>query len=146
MAVTQISVFVENKRGRLAEITGILEQAQIDIHAISIADTTNFGILRMIVNQPEEACQAISAAGYTVNATEVIAAEVPNKPGGLHHVLEILDQNGVSVEYLYSFVRLHSDSVLILFKVEFLEDASEALQAAQVRVLTTEEIRDMQAE
>ncbi len=143
MPVQQISVFVENKKGRLADITGILKAQQIDIHAISIADTTNFGILRMIVNRPEEAVQAIHAAGYTVNTTDVIAVEVPDHPGGLHHVLELLDQKDISIEYLYSFVRTQSDSALILFKVENAEAAIQTLQNSSIRILSKGEIYEV---
>lgn len=140
MLVKQISVFIENRKGRLVKITRILMDKGIDIFAISIADTTNFGILRMIVNNPDEAVAAIHDAGYTVNTTDVIAVEVPDSPGGLNEVLEILDNNEVSVEYIYSFVRTFKGSALILFRVEDLERTMDVLTAAGVKVLTQDEV------
>lgn len=140
MLVKQISVFIENRKGRLVKITRILMDKGIDIFAISIADTTNFGILRMIVNNPDEAVVAIHDAGYTVNTTDVIAVEVPDSPGGLNEVLEILDNNEVSVEYIYSFVRTFKGSALILFRVEDLERTMDVLTAAGVKVLTQDEV------
>ena len=140
MLVKQISVFIENKRGKLAEITGVLKEHNVDISAISIADTKNFGILRMIVNNPEDAVKYIREAGYPVNTTEVIAVEVTDQPGGLHYVLEILERNAISIEYLYSFVRTNSEKALILFKVEDPGTAIEILGNSGVKVLPHREV------
>ena len=143
MLVKQISVFVENKRGKLADITRLLARYQIDISAISIADTTNFGVLRMIVDSPDKAFQTIHDAGYTVHTTEVIAAEVPDSPGGLNHVLEILDQENVNVEYVYSFLKTTAGSALILFKVEEAQNTMDVLMRHGIKVLTQEEINTL---
>ena len=96
MKVEQISIFLENKSGRLAEVTNILSRAGVNIRALSLADTADFGILRLIVNQTEKAKQVLKENGFTVGKTEVIALEVPDKPGGLGSILKVLDASGIS--------------------------------------------------
>lgn len=141
MFVQQISVFVENKKGRLADITKVLAENNIDISAISIADTANFGVLRMIVNETEKAVQVIREAGYTVSITEVLAVEMEDKPGGLHKVLELLGKESISVEYLYSFVRCPSEKALILFKVDNPQKTVDVLRRGHFRVLSFDEVK-----
>lgn len=136
----QISVFLENKRGKLAEVTGVLADNNIDMWAISIADTTNFGILRIIVDDPDKAVDVMRNAGYTVSTTEVLAVEVPDQPGGLHQVLDILRKEGISIEYLYSFVRRPAEKALILFKVDCLNDAVNILKRTGISVLTNDQV------
>ncbi|MGI6188476.1 MAG: ACT domain-containing protein [Caldicoprobacteraceae bacterium] len=136
----QISVFLENKRGKLAEVTGVLADNNIDMWAISIADTTNFGILRIIVDDPDKAVDVMRNAGYTVSTTEVLAVEVPDQPGGLHQVLDILRKEGISIEYLYSFVRRPAEKALILFKVDCLNDAVDILKRTGISVLTNDQV------
>ncbi|WP_422447567.1 ACT domain-containing protein [Thermoanaerobacterium sp. DL9XJH110] len=140
MFVKQISVFLENKPGRLAAVTGVLKEKNIDISAISIADTTQFGILRMIVNRPEEAVAAIKEAGFPVSTTEVLAVEVADRPGGLNRALQVLQQAGVSIEYLYSFIKRNKDRALILFRVEDPDKAVKALNSAGIKMYSSEEI------
>ncbi len=140
--VRQISVFVENKRGRLARITEVLGQAGIDLIALSIADTTNFGIMRCIVSDTDSTIKLLRDNGFTASTTEVIVAEVPDKPGGLASVLDTLDENGISVEYLYSFVRTHGRNALILFRVEEVAAASEALAMSGIKLLSEEDIHE----
>lgn len=141
--VRQISVFLENKRGRLSEVTKILKEHDIDIIALSLADTTNFGILRMIVDKHELAVEAMRNSGFTVSTTEVLVAEVPDRPGGLHEVLEVLKDNDISIEYAYSFIRRPSESALILFKVEDPLEASNILKKAGFYTPREEEIRKL---
>ena len=105
MKVEQISVFLENKAGRLAEVTRVLGEAGINIRALSLADTTDFGILRLIVDQYDKAREILKDKGFTVGKTEVVAVEVPDRPGGLGLVLQILAASGVNVEYMYAFVQ-----------------------------------------
>jgi hypothetical protein len=124
MYVKQISVFIENTPGRLADFTRLLGEHQIDLVSLSIADTTHFGILRGIVADYERAEKIIGEAGYTVRLTDVLAASVPDQPGGLASVLKMLSENGISIEYLYSFVRNAGKNALIIFRVEELDKAA----------------------
>ena len=141
MYVKQISVFIENTPGRLADFTKLLGEHQIDLVSLSIADTTHFGILRGIVADYERAEKLISEAGYTVRLTDVLAASVPDEPGGLAKVLGMLSENGISIEYLYSFVRNAGKNALIIFRVEELDRAAQVLKDSGVRLLTQEEVR-----
>lgn len=143
MLVQQISVFVENKKGRLAGITDALAKNDIDICAISIADTTNFGILRMIVDTPTLAAEALKEAGYTVSTTEVIAVEVVDKPGGLNEILMLLRDNDISIEYLYSFVKRPAANALILFRVEDTDKALKVLKKSQIKIVSQEGIHQI---
>ncbi len=138
--VKQLSVFLENTKGRLSQMTKVLQNAEIDLLALSIADTTNFGILRAIVSDDEKAVAELKEAGYTVNLNEVIAVGVPDHPGGLSDILDVLVQNDVSVEYLYSFVRKPKEKALIIFKVDDVPLAIKALSEKQVTLLTRDDL------
>jgi hypothetical protein len=143
MLVKQISVFVENKQGRLVDIIEELAKQDINIGAVSIADTTDFGILRMIVNKPDAAYAGLKEAGYTVSMTEVIAVEMEDIPGGLYDVLKVLQKCKISIEYLYSFVRRTDTKAIIICRVEDPQAAIEALQGDGKRVLTQDEVYHM---
>ena len=138
--VKQISVFLENSKGRLANMTKTLGDAGIDLLALSIADTTSFGILRAIVNDTEKAMEVLKAEGYTANTTEVLAVIVPDSPGGLAGVLALLNEANVNVEYLYSFVRKAEGNALILFKVDQVAEAAKTLADAGMTMLDQAEI------
>ncbi len=140
MFVTQISVFLENKPGKLAQLTEVLQENNVDISAISVADTTEFGIVRMIVDKPKEAVAAIKAARFPVSTTEVLAVEVSDKPGGLNYALQVLRKANISIEYIYSFIKRNGDKALILFRVEDSAKAIEVLQSAGIKLYTNEEI------
>jgi hypothetical protein len=135
MEVRQISVFLENKAGRLAKVTRLLGEQGINIRALSIADTTDFGILRMIVNDPERAERLLRDAGFAVTTTGVLAVEVPDRPGGLADILDALEGAGMNIEYLYAFVEKASPDALVLIRVDDLVRAAEVLAAAGVSVL-----------
>jgi len=140
MFVKQISVFLENKPGKLFQVTEVLKKNNIDISAISVADTTEFGIVRMIVDKPDMAVAAIKAAKFPVNTTDVLAVEVSDKPGGLNHALKVLNEAQVSIEYLYSFIKRNGNKALILFRVENPTKSIEVLQSAGIKLYTNEEI------
>ncbi len=116
MRVEQIAVFLENRAGRLAEVTGILSEAGINIRALSLADTSDFGVLRMIVDDNEGARKVLRDRGLTVAMTNVVAVEVPDQPGGLHRILELMGQAGVNVEYMYAFVTRSGDNAIMIFR------------------------------
>ncbi len=118
MKVEQISIFIENKSGRLAEVCGILGEAGVNIRALSLADTSDFGILRLIVKDSEKALKVLKERHFTVSKTDVIGVEVPDSPGGLSKILQILDQNAVNVEYMYAFVERSGDNAVIIFRFD----------------------------
>ncbi|AQS60155.1 ACT domain-containing protein [Desulforamulus ferrireducens] len=140
MRVQQISIFLENKKGRLAKVTEVLGEKNINIRALSIADTTDFGILRLIVNKPELAYQVLKEAGFTVSTTDVIAVEVTDQPGGLSAILRHLDKVGINIEYLYAFVTQTASAALIVFRVEQVDEAIKVLQDNGVRIVPGEEV------
>ncbi len=140
MKVEQISIFLENKSGRLAEVAGILADAGINIRALSLADTSDFGILRLIVNDTEKAKSILKENGFTVGKTEVIAVEVPDRPGGLAGILKILGDRGINVEYMYAFVQSSGENAIIIFRFDEIDKAIDALQSAGVRILKGEEL------
>lgn len=138
--VKQISVFLENKSGRLAAVSRILGANDINIRALCIADTSDFGILRLIVNDPERAHDVLKEAGFTVSATSVIAVQVPDRPGGLAEVLSVLEEAGLNIEYLYAFVTKISGQALVILKVEDVDRAAELLRAGGIVVRRPEEV------
>lgn len=140
MLVKQISVFLENKSGRLAEVTRTLKDNLIDIRALYIADTTEYGILRMIVDQPEKALEVLSAAGFTVSSTFVIAIAIADQPGTLDDALETLSSGSISVDYLYAYVGRASNDAIVIIRVEDPQMALDKLVENGIRVLSTKEV------
>ena len=140
MKVEQISVFLENKAGRLAEVANVLGKVGINIRALSLADTTDFGILRLIVNDREVAKKALKEAGFTVGITQVIAVEVEDKPGGLAKILKLLADEGINVEYMYAFVERSSGNAVLIFKLEDLDKAIDLLSSHGVKVIPGERV------
>lgn len=140
MKIVQISVFIENKPGRLSAVTGILADNDINIRAMSIADTSDFGILRLIVDKPDEAYAKLKEKGLTASITNVLSVRMPDKPGGLANVLKVLNENEINVEYMYAFVSKASDDALVVFKVENIEDAEVKLQGTGIDILTKDEV------
>ena len=140
MRVEQISVFLENKAGRLAEVTRILAEAGINIRALSLADTSDFGILRLIVNDNDKAKEALKAHGFTVGKTDVVAVEVEDRPGGLHKILDSLFKANVNVEYMYAFVQQSGSNAVIIFRFDNFEEAVKVLQANGVTVIEAEKL------
>ena len=130
MSLKQLTIFVENKPGRLAEITEIIAESNVDIHALSIADTTNFGILRIIVDNPEDAEKALKAADLTVSITSVISVTVEDKPGGLAGCLRLLADKNIPVEYAYAFVSQTNDKACVVLRIEKDFEAMQVLTEA----------------
>ena len=140
--VNQLSVFLENTTGRLSQVTHVLSDNNIDLLALTIADTTNFGIMRTIVNDEEKAVKALKAEGYTVNLSPVIVVVVEDHPGGLTQVLDILHNAEIGIEYLYSFVNKPKESALIVFKVDDVPGALQILKGENVPLLAKADLVD----
>ncbi|UCD34530.1 MAG: ACT domain-containing protein [Nitrospiraceae bacterium] len=140
MKVEQISVFLENKSGRLAEVSHVLASAGINIRALSLADTSDFGILRIIVNDTEKAKQVLKDSGFTVGKTEVLAVEVQDRPGGLSKILNTMRNEGINVEYMYALVQKSIGKAIIIFRFDEIEKAMDALNRAGIGILKGEDI------
>jgi hypothetical protein len=140
MNVEQISIFLENKSGRLADVTSVLSKVGINIRALYLADTADFGILRLIVNDSEKARQALKDQGFTVEKTKVVAVEVPDRPGGLSGILNTIKDEGINVEYMYAFVQKSGENAIVIFRFDEVEKSEEVLQKAGVRILSGEEL------
>lgn len=143
MLIKQISIFLENKSGRLADVTRTLAKNNINISALSIADTTDFGILRLIVNDPERAQKALKEEGFTVNINNVIAISVEDKPGGLADALEILENHNIGIEYMYAFVSRDSNKAMVILRVENPEKAIEVLMGNNILVKSSNQVYEL---
>ena len=137
MAIKQISVFLENTTGRLGEVTGVLARAQINIRAISIADTAEFGILRLIVNDYEAALKALNAKGFTTKVSDVVVVEIDDTPGGLAKVMEIFQNQKVNIEYLYASLEGESGKAVVIFKLENHERGLEIIKEHKLTSVET---------
>lgn len=133
--VKQISVFIENKSGRVSEVTGILGDAGVNIRGFSVSDTADYGILRLVVDKPEDAERALKAAGFTVRVDDVICIDVPDVPGGLASVLKVVSAAGVNIEYVYSLV-----ATLVVINVADVNRALRLLEGRPVRLVSQEDI------
>lgn len=143
MIIKQLSIFVENKAGRMAEVTEILANNNIDIRALSIADTTDYGILRLIVNNPQKALDALKAASITVTLTGVIAIAIPDQPGGLARAIKVLSDRQISIEYMYAFLNPNDATAFVILRVEDNDKALQALQDGNIRIMKESEIYEI---
>lgn len=143
MQIQQLSIFVENKSGRLAEITEILAGAGVDIRALSIADTSDFGILRLIVDKPEIAVDALKKTKLTVLLTNVIGIGIDDRPGEFAKAMRVLADSHIGVEYMYAFISRDKGKAYVIIRAESGDKAVEALKAGGITILTAEEIYGM---
>lgn len=140
MNIKQLSIFVENRSGRLAEITSLLAEKNINIRAFSIADTKDFGILRLIVDCPDEAEAALKEAGYMVSITHVIAVHMEDRPGALARIMKVILTTGMSVEYMYAFVTEVKGEAYTVLRVSENETVIKALQEAGIKLAESGDI------
>lgn len=133
--ITQLSIFLENRLGRLFEVTSLLGENGINIRALSLADKANYGILRIIVDKRKEAVNLLKENNFSVNETKVVAAEIEDKPGGLASVLKIFVENGINVEYMYAFVEKSEEKAIVVFRVEEIEKAEILLKKNNIKVM-----------
>ncbi len=129
MLVKQLSVFVENQSGRLSAIINLLAEHHVNLSALSLADTSSFGVLRLIADKPEAAIEALREEGIVAKSTQVLAVAIDDTPGSLTHVLDLLASKGISIEYMYAFSAKQENKALMVFKVDALEEAEALLRA-----------------
>ena len=143
MTIKQLSVFIENQPGKLVEALETLAETDIDLRALSLADTADFGILRTIVDKPDLALDVLTNAGFLVKSNEVLAVVVGDKPGGLASVMRILAEAGVDIEYTYAFVAHSKDNAYVILRVDNNETAVKILSKSGVTLLTEKEMYGM---
>jgi hypothetical protein len=141
MKIQQISVFLENKPGRLANVALILRENKVNIRALTIADTSDFGILRMIVSKPELANDVLKKAGFTVKINFVIAVEIDDREGIFYDIMNMCDKNVLNIEYTYSFVEQYSNKAILFLRFENIDKAIEVFEKNGYKLLTDEEVR-----
>lgn len=142
MAVEQISVFVQNEKGALSHVLDVLGAANIEIRALSIADTSDFGILRMITDNNKKAQETLKKENYICTLTDVVAAAVDDRPGGLANHVNLLAAAGIDVEYLYAFVTRSDNEACVVFRVNDTENAQKVLEKAGIRLVSQEDIEN----
>lgn len=143
MFIKQISVFMENRPGRLAEITKVLSDNEIDMRAINIADTTDFGILRMIVDDPEKAERVLRENNMTASVTDVLAVSIDDTVGAFSKVIALLKDENISIEYIYSFIGEKSAKAVIVIKTNDSEHAIQLLQQGGINVLSSDDLNNL---
>ncbi len=144
MSIKQISIFVENKPGALYGLTGVLAQNRVDLRALSLAETSEFGIVRIIVNDVYQATTVLKDAGYVHNLTPVVAVAIPDVPGGLNRVLQVLANANINVEYMYAFLGgKHSDGAYMIFRVADAEAAEQTLAQRNIKTLEQDQVQGL---
>ena len=142
-AIKQISIFVENKPGRMAGVAKALGDAGVNIRALTIAEAGDFGVVRMVVDDTERGYTALRENGFMVSETDVLAVEIKDVPGGLYEIANSLGMNNVNVEYAYAFVTAKAERAMLILRVDDVKGAAEVLNEAGVRVATREEIQQI---
>lgn len=143
MKLKQLSVFLENRKGRLQKALQVLANAKVNIKTLSIADTSEFGILRMIIPNIDEARKILEDNNFVVKVNDVIAVGVPDKPGGLENILRILNNNDINVEYLYAFAEKKVEQAIVVLRTENIEEGIRALKEGGATVLSSEEVYEL---
>ncbi len=143
MKLKQISIFLENRKGRLWEALDAIAKADINIRALSIADTSEFGILRLIVPDPEKAKKILAKGNFTVRENNVVAVEVADRPGGLADVLKVLSDADINIEYLYAFVEKSGEKAVVVLRTENTDAGIKALKAAGINILSADQVYSM---
>lgn len=143
MAIKQLSVFVENKEGKLREITDILAKAGTDIRALSIADTSEFGILRLIVRDPHKAKALLEKNGFVATINDVVGVEINDRPGGLAEIVRLFAERGINMEYMYAFLTRTENKAYLVVRVDDASEVENLLESEKIRILTPADIDNM---
>jgi len=141
--VDQLSIFLENKEGRLLHTLDIIEKLNINIRALSIADTSEFGILRLIVTNPTIVKEKLEEKDFIVKITKVLAVSINDEPGGLNKILRVLDDNNINLEYLYAFVEQKTYNAIVILKLENMDEGLKVLKEGNADIISSEEIYSM---
>ena len=143
MKLTQISVFLENKKGRLYDVCAALGAGKINLRALTVAESEDFGILRMVVDKPEEAARLLKKKGFVSSFTEIVAVEVGDKPGGLARVLKVINEKSLNVEYMYGFTEKCTDKALMVFRFDDPDQAVKVLKKNGIGVVGRKEAGEL---
>jgi len=143
MKITQISIFLENRKGRLYEVCSLLGANDVNIRALTIAETESFGVLRIVVDKSDVAIKLLRDNHFVANFTDVVAIEVPDKPGGLASILKTLAENDANVEYMYGFVEKFSDKALLVMRFEDTDFAQQILAKHNIHVVASKDIEGL---
>jgi hypothetical protein len=141
--IKQISLFVENRPGRMAKVSKTLSDAGVNIRAMTIAEAGDFGVIRMVVDNPDEGYKVLHDSGFTVSATDVLVAEMKDIPGGLYEIVDTLGANKINVDYAYAFVTAKAERAMLILRVDDLSRAKQALSAKGVKIATKDEIQEI---
>jgi hypothetical protein len=139
----QVSIFVNNERGRVADVTKLLAASGINIRALALADMVDFGVLRLIVDDHTRCLQVLKARDFTVQETDVIAVEIDDKPGGLYHAIEVLDHEGINIEYMYAFLEKNGKNAIVVIKVDKSSEAVVMLEKSGIPILPEDMIQNL---
>jgi hypothetical protein len=140
MKITQISVFLENRKGRLYDVCALLGKNSINIRALTIAETEEFGILRIVVDKPQDAVQVLKKNNFVAHLTEIVAVEVQDEPGGLARILQVLNDNNINIEYMYAFVERSGGKALLVFRFDDPDKAIAVLTKNQIKIIGSKDI------
>lgn len=143
MKIKQISIFLENKKGRLYKAIKILKDSDVNIRALSIADTSEFGILRLIVPEPENVKKTLEKENFVVKLNDVIAIEVNDEPGGLEKILQVLNEQDINVEYIYAFVEKKGKKAIVVLRTEDIDAGINVLKRGGINILTPKEVYEL---
>lgn len=140
MKITQISIFLENKKGRLAEVCRLFGQKGINMRALTVAESEQYGVLRVVVDKTELAIEALKEQGFVAKLTDIVAVEVEDRPGGLAAILDLLSEAGINIEYMYAFVEKHTDKALLVFRFANPDAAISLLSKNGISVVGNKDI------
>ncbi len=143
MKIKQISIFLENRKGRLYDVCSLLGQKGVNIRALNVAETESFGILRIVADKTDVALDALKQADITARITDVVAVEVEDKPGGLANILKVLADEAVNIEYMYGFVEKSSDKALMVFRFDDVDKAAEILKKHNIKIVGEQGVREL---
>lgn len=143
MKITQISVFLENRKGRLYDVCSLLGSYGVNIRALTVAETESFGVLRIVVDHSDVAIRVLRENQFVANFTDVVAIEVPDQPGGLASILKLLSEHNVNIEYMYGFVEKFSDKALLVMRFEDTDFAQQVLAKQKIHVVTEKDIEGL---